>query len=380
MPWVAGVGAAIGGIASGLGSASAGGEHKGVSETLWKDSIPGITDLRGLFEGLINQSPSNPNIEGGLQGMANLGQTLSPMTGYGSALLGASMPGMAMLPQLGMAMAGFNPYTSNAGFTPGQAAQANYNPALAQQITNGAPIDDAIQAATRDMWRGLNWDTLPQLKSGAAASGNSGSSKFDQKRTLAEQMTADRSADVAAQMKLGAYGKGVDTASQYGLTNAGMQQQMGLANTELGNESVLRQSLANAGMMNQYGMNALTGSADIFGNLLNQGAGMFSPLTGLLTQLPQMQYQAGLAQRDNSLNYYQQLLNPLMNIATGGGTAGQAGYSPNYGQPNPIWGALGQIGSAAIQGWNSGGISGGSGQTNWPNENLGNDTLFGGGH
>jgi hypothetical protein len=333
-----------------LGSASGGDSP---SKGYWKPFREPIKDVGtgpgGMYDiWKANKGGTNPLMDAGLAGMGNIDQTLNPWVNYGQQMMTLGGNSAASMGQIGQQMAGWNPAMANASWQNGGAVGAQYNPMLAAMIMGQAPVDQTIAALTRDNWRNLNEGQMPANALKASLSGNNRGSKWGLNNAVMTRGTMDRNADVVASVMNNAYGLGVTTAGQYGLANADAANQMAQLNTTGMNDTALKLAQGNQQAYNEYGMAGLTGAADVYGNLMAQAAGYFTPSAQIASNIPQMQYQAGLNQRNAPMDWASAAMEGLRSGASPS-VSGGGGQQ----QPSPWPAALGQVGDAAIDWWNS---------------------------
>ena len=100
---------------------------------------------------------------------------------------------------------------------------------------NNDVLEGQIDAASRDIMRNLTESQLTGNASGAAATGNSGSSRRAVMDAIAARGAADRVGDISAAMRGRAYDTGVNIEAGRAAQNAGFDQQTALANAGAAN-------------------------------------------------------------------------------------------------------------------------------------------------
>lgn len=134
----------------------------------------------------------------------------------------------------------------NAGFDPNNVGRYIDNNVLAGQI----------DAAGRDVMRNLNENTLTGIASGAAGTGNSGSTRAGIAAGVAIRGAGDRIGDIAANMRGNAYSQGLGIEANRATQNANMQQQTNMGNQNAFNNMMqfganVGQNAFNSNMQNQ---------------------------------------------------------------------------------------------------------------------------------
>ena len=100
---------------------------------------------------------------------------------------------------------------------------------------NNDVLQGQIDAASRDIMRNFTENQLTGNASGAAATGNSGSSRRAVMDAIAARGAADRVGDISAAMRGRAYDTGVNIEAGRAAQNAGFDQQTALANAGAAN-------------------------------------------------------------------------------------------------------------------------------------------------
>jgi len=200
--------------------------------------------------GLYSQYLDAPWYQGQLYaGMNSMQQGAA--TGAGQYAMGQGMglsQGMINDSQQFLGQAGNYLNTANnlAGFNPADPTQSNIN--NAGQYANNPYLDGAIDAASRDVTRNLTEDVLPGINRGAAATGNTNSTRTGVAEGIALRGAQDRLGDISSTIRADAYNSGL------GLSEQGRQANM--------NASLQGQS---------YGMDALNTAIGRGMDLRNQG-------------------------------------------------------------------------------------------------------------
>jgi hypothetical protein len=183
-----------------------------------------------------------------LQGINNMisgGQAQMDMS---SALYGPGMQGLQGFGQ------GQNAMLNVLGQGPSQNMGINMGQ-IGQYINNDI-LQGQIDAASRDVWRGLNEQQMPAARLAMAGSGNTGSTRGEIGQAILERGAMDRVGDISAAMRGGAYGQALGIGAQQAAQNA--QLGMGFQNLSAN----IGQNLMQGGMMGA--------------NLLNQGNMMYN--------------------------------------------------------------------------------------------------------
>lgn len=334
-------GSILGGLAGGGGS-----EHYGPSENIWKPFRQPLEDLGLSFMDLYNQNPSgtNANMDAGIQGMANMGQTMQPFVDYGMGMMGSGVGALGNLNQIGQNYMNYDPTSYNSQYQNGQATVGGMDQgAFNQSFGNYASaIQPMLQSIGQMNANAYNRQALPGVASQAIMSGNTGGDKWGMNNALKFGEMAQANAGAAGQM----YGQGAQQANQigaqFGSQNLSALNSMAQLNTQLGNQLRFQQSGRNA----ELGLQALQGAGDLYGNMLAQGNSYFSPTASLLQQIPQYQYQAGQAELNAPLNWRGSIFDYLAKAGQGGG-AGST-FGPTQTSPWPA--VIGEVADAGI-GW-----------------------------
>ena len=261
---------------------------------------PQAAQLRNIFNEaarLYREQQGTPAYQGPIQaGLAptqealiNIAnQNISPVQAmYQNALGLYGLQNPAMLGMLGPNMAaaqGQLPGQRGAATTMGSLAQLGAgasDPALRAAMISGMTgqfMDDPtlqaqIDAASRDVVRNLEEQTLPGIDVAASLSGNLGSSRAGAAQAIARRAAADRVADIAGgirgdayQQALGLAGDQLTSGYQQGLQGLGAAGDLGLAlsNSQLAGTGSLGQ-LAN--LAQSSGAFGLTGQSDLLRQL-----------------------------------------------------------------------------------------------------------------
>ena len=115
---------------------------------------------------------------------------------------------------------------------------------------------------------------------------------------------------------------------------------MARLNTSLGNQYGFGQAMQNAEMQNRYGLGALQGAGDVYGNMLSQTNPYYTAMIQMMAGIPQSQYQAGLLKRDAPVDWLTSTLDPMLKIGTAGSPSGGAGGSGFNTQNAQSWGDM----------------------------------------
>jgi hypothetical protein len=313
-------------------------------------------DLNSIYSA--NKSGLNDWMTQGLQGLYNLGETYQPMIDYGNSMLG--LGGQSAQGAMGAAnaMMGFNPYTSNQQYQSGQAYGPQYDYGTAMGMMSMAPsfINPMLQSIAGMNQRTLGENLLPGMAGSAIGSGNTTSSKWGTNNAVLQRGMMDANAQAAAQMYGNIGNQALQTAGQYGLSAGDWLNQMSRLNTTLGNQLGFEQGMQNAEMQNRYGLGALSGAANIYGNMMSNTNPYFSALTSMYAGIPQSQYQAGKMQMMAPTDWLTANLGPMLQIGTAGSPSSTTqGGTPNN-QMGGAWGSMfGQLASDLWGSWNPGG-------------------------
>ncbi len=203
-------------ISTGIGAAGSllggGGGDKFMSlKDRWGKHMVG--NIKDLQQGILDQGPLEyyPG-----QTFANLNpfqqQAYLGMAGYGADW---NTGGMVEDAQLGAGMSGADAITGGADYL--SQIMSGGSPQMApgglfDQIYNNPNLPGMVDAATRDITRDLNWNTLPGIDQAAAASGNMASSRTGIAEGMARGMAQDRISDVTADIYNNAFNQAVEGA------------------------------------------------------------------------------------------------------------------------------------------------------------------------
>jgi hypothetical protein len=131
-------------------------------------------------------------------------------------------------------------------------------------------LQGQIDASTRDITRNLNENQLTGNASGAAATGNSGSSRRAVMDAIATRGANDRSADIASNMRGNAYNQALGIEAGRASQNAGFQQGANQANAGFQQNA----NQFNAGQQNQLRSQGFSmGGSQLESNLSRQQQG-----------------------------------------------------------------------------------------------------------
>ncbi len=135
------------------------------------------------------------------------------------------------------------------------ATNAGFNQNNLSNYINNDVLQGQIDAASRDITRNLQQNTLPSIQGQAAGSGNSGSSRVGNMMGTAMGMANESIGDISANMRGSAYNQALGIESNRAAQNAGFQQGANQANAGF----IQQANQFNAGAQN---------------NLLGQGYGI----------------------------------------------------------------------------------------------------------
>ena len=201
----------------------------------------------GAGQNIMNQGLGLMGGSNNALGFAN-NALASNQTAYG---IGAGVTG-------GLSAAG-NTATANA------ANNRGFNQNNLSKYINNDLLNSQIDAATRDVGRVLNEQTLTGIGSAAAGTGNSGSSRAGMMEGVAVRGAQDRAGDISAGLRGQAYNNAINVEAQRAAQNAGFNQQSNMFNAGQTNQMF-------AGGMN-LGMNAFNQNLrnqQFAGSLANQ--------------------------------------------------------------------------------------------------------------
>ena len=228
-------------------------EVRGGASDLYQSGMP-QQQLAGLNQniqtGINNQAALGGQQFGAGQAVMNQGQNLM---GGSDAAMGYADNAMG-----GTAAAGMGTALTGGQLAAGNTANANaavnmgFNQNNLNNYINNDLLNSQIDAATRDVGRVLNEQTLTGIGSAAAGTGNSGSSRAGMMEGIAIRGAQDRAGDISAGLRGQAYNNALNIESQRAAQNAGFNQQTNLANAGAFN------NMYGAGM--NMGMNAFTGN------------------------------------------------------------------------------------------------------------------------
>lgn len=231
----------------GLFSTLFGGGKQTSKNEPWKEQAPYLKDAFGKAQGLYNQTANTPFYQGDLYADMDPAQrdALLRMLGYtkGSGQDNAdalTATGFNLLNGGGLEEAIGN-YSKAASADPTQA-----NIAAAGAYANNPYMDGMVDAASRDINRGLYETELPGINRAATGTGNINSSRAGVAEGIARRGAADRIGDISASLRGGAYqaglglAEGARTANLSAMGNvAGMrgnQMGMGLNTLSMGRD------------------------------------------------------------------------------------------------------------------------------------------------
>ena len=256
-------------IVGGVLGAKSGGSNQTTSQTNsstapWSVQQPYLKTGFQSAAGLYNQYLDAPWYQGALYAGMN-GMQQGAANGAASYANGQGMnlsQGMINDSQqfLGQSNNFLNTANRLANYAPGDPTQYNIN--NAGQYANNPYLNGAIDAASRDVTRNLTEDVLPGINRGAAAGGNTNSTRTGIAEGIALRGAQDRIGDIASTIRADAYNNGLGLSEQARTANQGAALQgqgMGLdaLNTAIGRGMDLR----NPGMQGTINMYDLMGRA-----------------------------------------------------------------------------------------------------------------------
>lgn len=329
MPWAAAAvagGAVLGGIAGSQGKQASSTE---VSAP-WTAQQPYLTDVFSKAQDTYNQRSAQPFYTGELYARMNPTQQAAINSGVGfangtGAALASGVSGSATGALGASAQFGHN---AGALFSRASADPTQSTMSAASQYASSPYADGMVDAATRDVSRTLNQDTLPQNNLDAAGTGNMNSSRAGVIDAQARRDAGDRVADISAGIRGDLYNNGLQLAES--------QRQTGLsaglsANAQLGQQA-------------DYGLNA----AQVGSSLGYGAADAALGYGGALQSDQQNQDNADFTRYQGNDQRKQDLLSQYMTLIQGkyGGTVDK-----NSTQGGGLGGALqGVIGGASLGG------------------------------
>ena len=311
-------------------------------------------DLNSIYGA--NKSGLNDWMTQGLEGLYNMGQTYKPMLDYGQSMLGMGAQAGQGAMGAADAMRAFNPYLSNQQYQAGQAYGPQYDYGTAMGMMSMAPgfINPMLQSIAGMNQRTLGENLLPQMAGSAIGTGNTTSSKWGTNNAILQRGMLDANAQAAAQMYGNIGNQAMQTAGQYGLNAADWLNQMARLNTSLSNQYGYQQALQNAEMQNRYGLAALQGAGDIYGNMMSNTNPYFSAMTQMLAGIPQSQYMAGKMKLMAPTDWLTSNLDPMLKIGTAGSPSGVAGGGTNAQQAQNWGNMFGELAGKLWQSWGPG--------------------------
>jgi len=212
----------------------------------WKDQAPYVKDALSKSQGLFNAKSGTAAYAGDTYANANeLTTNAAKDTGVYAAGAGkdaadaTTLSGMGLLGQSGNYMDSLGAYGAAAG-----ADNTASNIKNAGMYADNPYLSGQIDAATRDVGRNLNENTLPGIDRAAVGSGNINSSRAGIAEGIAMRGAQDQAGDIAANMRGNAYNQGIQTAANdaqfrtnsmgQASNNLGAAVQSGVANTAQG--------------------------------------------------------------------------------------------------------------------------------------------------
>ena len=255
----------IGGI---LGGTSGGSDQKTAqtnsTTSPWSVQQPYLKTGFNSAAGLYNQYMGSPWYQGQLYAGMNPYQT-GAASGAANYAMGQGMglsQGMVNDSQqfLGQSPAYLAAANRLSNWNPSDPTQSNI--ASAGQYADNPYLNGAIDAASRDVTRNLTEDVLPGINRGAAAGGNTNSTRTGIAEGIALRGAQDRIGDISSTIRADAYNNGLSMAENARQSNMGNwlnAQGMGLdaLNSAIGRGMDLR----NQGMQGTVNMYDLLGRA-----------------------------------------------------------------------------------------------------------------------
>jgi hypothetical protein len=258
-------------IVGGLLGGSQGGSDKNTGTTSqtstttpWSAQQPYLKTGFQSGAGLYGQYLDAPWYQGQLYAGMNPMQQ-GAATGAGQYAMGQGMglsQGMIndAQPFLGQAGNFLNGANQLAGFTPQDPTQGNIQ--NAGLYANNPYINGAIDAASRDVVRNLTEDVLPGINRGAAATGNTNSTRTGVAEGIALRGAQDRVGDIASTIRADAYNSGLGLSEQGRQANMqGMLQGRGYGLDALNTAVGRGMDLRNQGMQGSLNMFDVLGRA-----------------------------------------------------------------------------------------------------------------------
>lgn len=255
----------IGGVLGGIGGGSDQKTGQTTSTTEpWKVQQPYLKTGFNSAAGLYGQYMDAPWYQGQLYaGMNGMQQgAANGAAGYAGGQGMALSQGMINDAQnyLGQSNNFLTAANRMAGYNPADPTQQNIR--NAGQYANNPYLNGAIDAASRDVTRNLTEDVLPGIGRGAAAGGNTNSTRTGIAEGVALRGAQDRIGDISSTIRADAYNSGLNLSEQGRQANMQGQlngQGMGLdaLNTAIGRGMDMR----NQGMQGAVNMYDLMGRA-----------------------------------------------------------------------------------------------------------------------
>ena len=244
------------------------------------------------------------------QGAAQTAGTGSALNYATNAMGGNAQGGINTAMNTGNTMAG-NAAMGNA------AVNAGFNANNVGQYMNNDVLRGQIDAAGRDVMRNLNENTLTGIASGAAGTGNSGSTRAGIAAGVAIRDAGDRIGDIAANMRGNAYSQGLGIEANRATQNANLQQQTNMGNQNAYNNMMqygasMGQNAFNSNMQNQqFGASTAMNIGQQGVNNMQTGQNMMN--TGFQTAQDAAQY--GMDYNQSLLNYdYRNQMSPYTSL------------------------------------------------------------------
>lgn len=200
----------------------------------------------------------------------------------------------------------------SAGSTDPTAANLASATAYAQNPYIGQMVDNALQTA-REQVRDV---TLPGITTGAAASGNTNSSRTGIAQGLVERALAEQGAGLYGQLAGSAYSQGLSQAEQQREANLGALSTAGGLGT----------TIAGQGSGNLGG--SIGAAGDLFSLAQGGGAGLQASQQAAIDQILQ-KYGFGVQAPYAPLQSFASLINPVAALGTQGTSSGTSTYTPS---------------------------------------------------
>lgn len=150
--------------------------------------------------------------------------------------------------------------------------QNGVNMNTVDSLINNDVLNGQITAATRDIYRGLDEQTMPGIASNSVATGNTGSTRRGVAEAIAQRGADDRAADVGAGMRYDAYNDAVGIAANQAAGNQNATLNTNNLNANFGTTAFNSGTgLGYQGLGTGYDIGA--GSINLQGNAANTAQG-----------------------------------------------------------------------------------------------------------